>query len=72
MLKVRFEKVEDEDGLWYVYNHKGEHLGEIFYKNSWKRWIFEPDSETYYSSECLEQIIEFLKKLDNCDLNETY
>lgn len=66
------EKIEDDLFMVYVYNHKGEYLGYIEYKDDWKKHkqhIFVPykdaiSPELFFTEGCLLEIAEKLKELN--------
>jgi len=39
-------------------------LGQIYYYEKWKRWVFESFEDSFFSIECLEQISGLVKALD--------
>jgi hypothetical protein len=41
---------------WGVFGRDGVFLGDIVWRNGWRRYVFEPASGTYFDSECLEAI----------------
>lgn len=48
-----------------VLNKRDMFLGKICFNLRWKRYVFEPDGGTYYSSDCGIPLFEFIAKLDN-------
>jgi len=40
-----------------------ERLGVISFHVSWKKWIFEPDDNTFYDAECLKDIVAWLNNI---------
>jgi hypothetical protein len=58
------EGTKKEPEVIEVINHRGEFLGEIYYKGRWKKWIFQPDMETFYDASCLLEVVKQLNKLD--------
>lgn len=57
---------EEPDILYDVHNKKGEFLGHIVegYVGRKKRLKFEPDHSTFFTSECLQQIIYFMIRME--------
>jgi len=51
------------DAEYEVQNHRRERLGVIAYCTEWKRFCFYPDDETWYSWDCLQEIVNVLKTL---------
>ena len=49
---------------WIIYNRKHKNkLGEITFTKDWKRFVFVPQPETIWSSDCLRDIADFLDQL---------
>ena len=68
MIKVGKHLWVKKDGdKFLVIDKRNELLGKITYYARWKRFIFEPDMGTFYSSDCMIPLGEFTKKLDNGD-----
>ena len=61
---INFEKAENDDCEYYVSNLKRVLLGDILFSRQWRKYVFEPLSDTYFDSECLKRIVAFLEKLD--------
>jgi hypothetical protein len=60
-------KAQDSD-VWLVTKKSNkEVIGEITPYYGWKRWIFYPFESTFYSWDCLENIMDVLKELENQD-----
>lgn len=53
-----------ESNKFNVENRRGLLLGKISYNVKWRRFIYEPEIGTYYSSGCGIPLFEFIKKLD--------
>ena len=52
------------DNFYDVLSKKNhEQLGMIFFYKKWKKWCFEPYSETVYDSVCLGEIMNYMEKL---------
>jgi len=50
-----------------VYNHKREYLGRIDFESRWKthkQFIFWPVSNSFFTSGCLQEIVEVLDKFN--------
>jgi len=47
-------------------SHYEGHLGDVFYYPKWHQYVFEPEQEicVIFSKECLEDIADFLGKLN--------
>lgn len=53
------------EGCWVVENKKHRHyLGDITFYPQWKEWIFSPDENAIFSTECLADLARFLKELN--------
>lgn len=64
-IKITSEGEADGRTIYIVENTKqGDFLGWIQYWPAWKRYVFSPDDETFYSPECLMEISEFLFDLN--------
>ena len=46
-----------------VNNRHGDILGKVTYEYSWKQYIFEPEPDTTFSVDCLQDIIHFIGQL---------
>lgn len=58
-------EISDKHPLYLVENTgQNDFLGWIQYWPDWKRYVFSPDDETFYSPECLMEISEFLFDLN--------
>jgi lipopolysaccharide biosynthesis glycosyltransferase len=69
-MKLKFEeKIISNKGksftYHYVKNSKGEVLGNIAYSKPWKCWVWEQDEWIMMSSDCLQQVVDYLKRLDS-------
>jgi hypothetical protein len=65
-MKGLIEVVESRQLNTYdVFNHKGDYLGFISFNNKWKRFVFNPDKDTFYDSKCLVQIANELTLIHN-------
>ena len=51
--------------LWHCLNRKSQIvLGECTYSFAWRQWVFQPCGQTEYSSDCLQDIADFLDQLN--------
>lgn len=53
---------------YIVWNKKNEKLGSIFYYKPWKCWCYQQyikglEGQIIMSWDCLEEIVEFMKRL---------
>lgn len=66
MIKVGKHLFIKKQGKEFIVESKRHDvLGKIVYYARWKRFIFEPDVDTFYSSDCGIPLFEFISKLDN-------
>lgn len=66
-LKFEYDKhLED----YQVINKKEEFLGVVFYDDDWKCWVWEQDGGIQMSGDCLQQVVDFMKKLNAQDNKE--
>ena len=56
------ESHKGKTGIWYVYSVHDDtcHLGVIKWYWAWRRYVFWPEEETLYDSNCLKTIAEFI------------
>lgn len=47
-----------------VMNHSGVSLGEVRWRVGWRQYVFVPDRDTLYSYDCLDEIAEFVFKMN--------
>lgn len=64
--RLRFEKRGLND--YSVYNKKDELLGEIWLNSQWKKYVFEMHAGCYFDESCLNEVIIFLKSLDQVQI----
>jgi len=56
---------ETNNREWSCYSsHSGEELGVISWRGTWKRWVFNPESLTYFSQDCLNDIADFIGRIN--------
>ncbi|MCB7129197.1 MAG: hypothetical protein J3T61_06650 [Candidatus Brocadiales bacterium] len=48
--------------LWNVMSYEDELLGFIQYNTGWRRYVFFPNSPTYYEQDCLRKIADFVEE----------
>jgi hypothetical protein len=69
MTERKFVKFgELTDGTMKVSNHKGEYLGYLSFMGQWrvhKQWVFNADSDTFYTEGCLAEIMGKLNQLNS-------
>jgi len=52
------------DTIWTVWNHKSDdYLGILRYKKRWKEWEFCPEPNTGWTNQCLLDVSDFIKQL---------
>ena len=54
----------------YIYDKKGDELGQIIYHKPWDRWVFQPhryrtdlEQDIIWSDDCLEAVAAKIKEL---------
>ena len=65
---VHFVKVGDsgKTQVWDCYNSANQYtLGRISYLNTWRQYIFSPNSYAYFSVGCMEDICNFISQLED-------
>lgn len=63
---LRFEQFgTKEQEMWHVCSvRNGNILGFIDRDDKWNRLVFLAEGNTIWTSECLQQIVDFLKELE--------
>ena len=61
--RLTITKYQDDTNTYYVKNKENVDLGDIGYYKDWKCWVFEPDIAIIFSADCLQEIVDFIKKL---------
>ena len=61
---IKFKKFSDDSQIWSCLNHSNIELGYVEYYTEWRQFVFIPFSNTEYSFECLNDIADFLKQLN--------
>ena len=55
-----------EDEMWRIKSKRTVYiLGNIDRYRKWNRLVFVPEDDTLWTSECLQQIVDFLKEQEN-------
>jgi hypothetical protein len=68
---IRFEEIEDvlkerKTKIFCVYsNHSNEKIGKVVFNGRWRCFVYEPDEDTIYSSDCQREIADFTENLTN-------
>lgn len=58
----------DEYQYWNCVNTKhGDILGFVAIYDPWNQWCYFPGEDVVYSSECLDDIADFLRQLNDGD-----
>lgn len=64
---VRFELIEnnsDGTSTFAIYNNvTGECIGTIQWYDEWRKYCFYPDDGTVWETECLKEVIDYIKEL---------
>ena len=62
MRHLVFDK--QEQGGFIVRNAEGEVLGEIWYYNDWKCYVWQQYDDVVMSWDCLVEIVDFIRRQD--------
>jgi len=63
---VGFQLIEKKPktGVYRVVSESsGQSLGRIYWYGPWRQYIFEPDPQTVWSCGCMQQVMDFIRKL---------
>jgi hypothetical protein len=65
-MKLNFREALQKNGkiALAVGNDKDERLGYISYYENWKCYVWEQNNGIIMSGDCLEQVIDYMKRLD--------
>lgn len=65
MKYIEFNKIGDtgKTEIYEVNSLKGTKLGLIKWFANWRKYTFQPESNTVFDSKCMAEIIEFITKL---------
>ncbi len=74
---IRFN--QGESGIWWCNSKKGDDLldrgddllGSVSIFEQWKQYCFFPAAITVFSSECLDDIADFLRQLNKGNVSNT-
>lgn len=70
MMKTKYKFIEFvKNGSWWCKN-KFSLLGKVEWYPQWKQYIYIPQRETVYSTECLDDISHFIGQLSEERNNE--
>ena len=65
---IRFDEVPNpgkKTKIMNVINKSGDYsLGKIHWHCGWRQYVFRPEIETIYSHDCMQSIIEEVKRLN--------
>lgn len=62
-MSKHFRFVHEGENSIVVRNKQGLSFGEICFDMDWYDFVFKPQEGTYYSKDCLAEIIKQIKKL---------
>lgn len=59
------EKIIDNEKFYFIANKtkNKDCLGYISFYKTWKKWIFQPESNSFFDYCCLKEIINFMQVL---------
>ena len=61
-LKFGLEEFKPKTNVYNVYKND-EYLGDIYWYNHWRQYVFESDYAIILSRECTRQLADFLDKI---------
>ena len=61
---IHFGEDQSDGGCACFNNRSNKKLGDLDYYEQWKQWVFMPEMNTVYNVECLLDIADFLKQLN--------
>ena len=63
--RLELKQYLDDKTVYYVQNKKREKLGDIYFYNDWKKWVFESEIGIIFSDDCLLEIAGFVTTKNN-------
>ena len=67
-MKTKYKYIEfkkDVSGVWHCGNHKtDDYLGRVMWVKRWKCYEFVPNEGTAYTVECLADLADFIRQLE--------
>lgn len=69
-MKTKYKYIEFEflgtANIWTIKNWRyNQYLGQLNYVEKWKQWELAPNDDTGWTMDCLADIIDFVKQLNN-------
>jgi len=64
-VSFEIEEKKQKTSVYRVVSNEGTVLGRIFWKWTWRQYVFEPSSNTVWSRSCMREVQNFLRKLMN-------
>ena len=61
---IKFFSLSEKPKVISIENKRGQYLGYIEYYNHWRQFVLKPQDDTVFSTECLQEIIKQLAKLN--------
>lgn len=62
-LNFLYKSKTGKTSIYGIYNKDNDFLGYIKWNTSWRRYSFFPDFDLVFDANCLQEIINFIKKL---------
>jgi len=66
-LDIRQVEIKDPKRKTKIYlvhsRYDGFILGRIAWYGGWRQYVFQPDTDTIWSDDCLQELTDFLKQL---------
>jgi len=63
MNRLKFVEDDQVENIFRVYNKQKQVLGNIQYSFNWKKYAFYPSDISFFDIDCLQEIIDFIKKI---------
>lgn len=61
MKRLTIKQYLDDEGRYYIENKQKEKLGDIYFYDDWKKWVFESEMGIVFTWDCLKEVSEFVK-----------
>jgi len=63
--RLVLKKYLDDEKVYYIQNKKREKLGEIYFYDDWKKWVFESEQGIIFTWDCLIELSKFVNEVRN-------
>ena len=61
--RLTFKPYIDDMNRYYVENKKKEKLGDIYFYDGWKKWVFESEMGIIFTWDCLLELSELVNEI---------